>query len=1410
MARLSTLARFEVSGEILSEETVALLAARDCRLAGADMDAGDFAAAWELLSEQWQSIRQEVAEYDTERLRRRWIMPLLDLLGHDPQFLKSHTDYGDGRTVALTHRSRNVPFWLLGWKENADDRQETGRRKASPHEQFQEYLDQTDDDWGIVCNGKTIRLLHDYHKTLTRNYVEADLESIFEALDVDGFRAVWRIFRARQFQPDGKGVLPIEKLRDQSRQDGAEIGKELRKQVLQAIRTLGNGFLAADRTGELRTSLHADPRAVSEFYQALLRIVYRLLFLLYIENKPGWTPATSPIWASSYSITRLREQAEEGGTLRAEGEDHWEGLRVVFGIIRDGCEAFGIHPYGGELFNDERLGPLRDVPLKNSDLLRAIWLLTVFERNHQAIRVNFRTLRIDALGSVYEALLDVAPTLSAEGVFTFAEGTDRKLTGSYYTPPELVAELIGSALIPVIEDRLKDAVTPADQEAALLGITVVDSACGSGAFLLQAMDALAERLCLIRTGGEEPSDLDIRRARRDVMTHCIHGVDLNPMAVELCKFTLWLHVAHPKLPLSYLEPLIKCGNALVGVPLFGQVERAKAKIEAERQPLLARGDRMAAAKLQYIGWPETLPDEAFDPVAGDAKDFAKSAKTRNKQQRGGQLTLQQESINLNMERLAVAYKKVTAVGDYSIADVKEKDVRYRAYQRSREYGEPKLLADLWCAAFYWRLDAANADVPTQEWLSRAQTNPDGLPETIPAELDRITARVRPFHWEIEFPDVFQRGGFDCILGNPPWERIKLQEEEFFATRAPEIAHAKNKAVRGRMIAELTETNPVLLQDFEDAKHAAECDSKFMRQSGRFPLTAVGDINTYALFSEIDRVLLNQTGRAGIIVPTGIATDDTTKVFFGDLVSSRSLCSLFGFENEGGLFPGVHHAFKFVLLTIGEQGGTVSELAFLCRYVPDCHDPKRRFHLTSDEFSLINPNTRTCPVFRTRADADLTADIYGRVPILWNEEQGQNPWRIKFSAMFHMSNNSGLFKDAPAEDRFPLYEAKMLHQFDHRWGTYENATPEQLAVGTLPQPTLVQKADPNFTVTPRYWVENWDVWERVSDVPAGLVVACRKGLMKEVCLLLRQSHIAFPAALDDAEMLTWTRDFIIRQCPRWLMGFRDITSNVVTRTAIFSLLPLIAVGNKIPILLNISKASDACCLIANLDSIVHDYSARQKISGTTLNFFILKQFPVLPPKAYGDADVGFIAPRVLELVYTAWEMQPFAQDMGYDGPPFVWNEERRALLLAELDAYYARLYGLTRKQLRYILDPHGLSDAELADILDPWEDPTCAGPHLLPAHPTEDFPGETFRVLKNNDTAKYGDFRTRRLVLDAWARLEAELGPAVPRNYHDLLETPPPPAPQARQTAARNGHSGVSDGEFALVPPDWTPQGTLPI
>jgi hypothetical protein len=164
----------------------------------------------------------------------------------------------------------------------------------------------------------------------------------------------------------------------------------------------------------------------------------------------------------------------------------------------------------------------------------------------------------------------------------------------------------------------------------------------------------------------------------------------------------------------------------------------------------------------------------------------------------------------------------------------------------------------------------------------------------------------------------------------------------------------------------------------------------------------------------------------------------------------------------------------------------------------------------------------------------------------------------------------------------------------------------------------------------------------------------------------------------------------------------------------------------PLIFSDKSVKQICCLVANFNSIILDYVAKQKASGGNLNFYVVKQLPIIPPEWYTPKDIEFISSRVLELVYTAYDMKPFAQDMGYDGEPFIWDEERRAILRAELDAKYAKLYGLTRDELRYILDPADIYGA--------------------------DFPSETFRVLKNKEINKYGEYRTQRLVLAAWDML----------------------------------------------------------
>lgn len=618
------------------------------------------------------------------------------------------------------------------------------------------------------------------------------------------------------------------------------------------------------------------------------------------------------------------------------------------------------------------------------------------------------------------------------------------------------------------------------------------------------------------------------------------------------------------------------------------------------------------------------------------------------------------------------------------------------------------------------------------------------------------------------PGSTRCNGFDVILGNPPWERVKLQEQEFFAHRDPAVAGAPNAAARKKAIAALRDTNPALLAEFQEATRRAEGESHLLRSSGRYPLCGRGDINTYAVFAESMRDAISPTGRMGVIVPTGIATDDTTKFFFGDMVRSRTLASLLSFENEEFIFPGVHHSYCFSLLIVSGIATTQDqmEFVFFARQIEHLSPQSgRRFVLTPDDIVLLNPNTLTCPVFRSERDAEITKAIYRRVPVLIREATAatpeSNPWGLTFMAMFHMANASGLFippevacpavraalsgrsfvnvdsataavgpstgaadpatrgvdpstttvegltttkqgstttgegsttlvegstagvdrgstgvdgSDATQMLRelpfLPLYEAKMLHQFDHRWATYAREGADWLSTPILTKVnndgkeepdtrdvTPEEQANPAMLAAPRYWVS-------AAEVEARLIKTDK----------------------DGSVTWRWERE--------WLIGYRDISRANNDRTLIATIVPRFGISNKIPLMVfEDIDAKQAACLIACMNSFVVDYAARQKVGGTTLNFFIVKQFPVLPASSFAarcpwdesKTLSDWIAPRALELVYTAHDLAGFARDLGYDGLPFRWDPVRRAQIRAELDAAFFHLYGVSRDDAAYIMD-----------------------------------------------------------------------------------------------------------------------------
>jgi len=969
---------------------------------------------------------------------------------------------------------------------------------------------------------------------------------------------------------------------------------------------------------------------------------------------------------------------------------------------------------------------LDDCEITNSSFLAAVRSLAVTQTGQSRRLVDYKNLGAEELGSVYESLLELHPDIGTEPPsfeLKTAAGSERKTSGSYYTPTSLIDCLLNSALDPVLDEAAKKP----EPEKAILALKVVDPACGSGHFLIAAAHRIARRLASARTGEEEPPPDARRKALRDVIGHCIYGVDLNPMAVELCKVNLWIEALEPGKPLSFLEHRILPGNALLGTS----------------PALMEQG----------------IPDAAFNPIQGDDREACTKWRKVNKAERAAWEKKQQwlgfDEPWLKLGNLAQGLAALDNLGDSSIEAIREKERLYANTVRSSDYLDGQLLADAWCAAFVWKKESLIEYPITDEVYRQIERNPIAFQSdkrSMMAEIRRIATQYHFLHWHLAFPDVFRpspkaadaenpltgwNGGFDAVLGNPPWERIKLQEREWFASRRPEIAAAPNAAARRRMIAALETEDPALFDAFRDDLRIADGESHLLRNSGRFPLCGKGDINTYAVFAETNRMLLNLSGRLGCIVPSGIATDNTTKEFFASINESNTLVSLYDFENAVGLFEGVGHGrFKFCLLTIagGSRPATrTPDFFFFAHHTTDLDDQDRHFTLTAHDIALINPNTLTCPIFRSKRDAEITKAIYRRVPVLIREGPPlENVWGIRFQRMFDMSNDSHLFRtkeqlesqgfdlhanvfERGEEKYLPLYEAKMMYHFTHRYGDYAMRAEGSLDT-ELPRIPAAKLQDPDYAVMPRYWVEEWEVIKATSNVPRLLIQAVEaksEDLARQIIsawfagyaiaqgrendgntLLIRnvvsvwdsmdsalRTRFAAMALeneypLDENDFFWGTPEttfleigerLIRKRTPKWLIGFRRIARATDERTGLFSALPNVGMGDSV-FLMSVKVTAPAGCLIGSLSSFVFDYIVRQNIGGTNMSFFYVQQFAVLPPAHYRPEDIEFVHKRVLELAYTARDICGFASRLNYNGAPFQWDDDRRYLLRCHLDTF----------------------------------------------------------------------------------------------------------------------------------------------
>jgi N-6 DNA Methylase len=1245
--------------------------------------------------------------------RERWLTLLLSELGYGRAPVTGHGGLTvDDRQYPISHLSGAAPIHLLGWGVELDKRTPgvAGAAQRAPHAMVQEFLNRSGPHlWAILSNGRLLRLLRDSTTLTGQAYVEFDLEAMFDAELFAEFALLFLLAHESRVEVPDDGQPAdcwLERWRTTAISQGIRALNLLRDGVQQALEILGTGFLQHPANHHLRDDLDSRAIRLDEIHQSLLRTVYRLLFWAVAEDRD----ALLDPHADADAVARYREYFSSDGlrrlALRRHGTAHhdlWDGVMLVMTALgRTGGEArLGLPGLGG-LFYSNDADVLDGAKLGNQPLLAAVRSLSIVQPKGQPRRtVDFRHLGAEELGSIYESLLELVPRrdpLTQTFTLETLAGNDRKTSGSYYTPTDLVDLVLDTALDPVLDDAEKQT----DREAALLAVTACDPAIGSGHFMVAAARRIATRLAAVRTEEIDPTPTAVQNAMHDVVARCIYGVDVNPMAADLAKVSLWLEAMSPGRPLSFLDHHIKVGNALLGT----------------------------TPTLLHAG----IPDAAYVALTGDDKPTVTSWRKLNEQQRAGQASLFEDSgfaVGNAAERAAVEEVTDRAAGAQSLADVAWAAQRYATLRGTDQIIRDRRMADAWCAAFLSRKTRADTPIThsTLEQISTGIADQDAV-----AAIDAVATRHRLFHWHLEFPEIFGvpedgpantptgwLGGFSAVLGNPPWERVKLQEQEFFASREPAIANAKNAAARKKAIAALSAGNPALRADFEHAKRQSEAESQFLRGSGRYPLCGVGDVNTYSVFAEHFRGTLAPTGRCGIITPTGLGTDATTAPFFANTISGGRLAAFYDFVTGPEIWSGIgHNRFRFAVSSMtGGERLQEARLGFDNRHPRDVRGGDRVYALAADELRMLNPNTGTLPVFASRRDAEITLTCYRRHPVLVRDG-GPNPWGLRFSRLLDMTNDSGLFRSAEdltalgatfdgwawlkhGQQWLPLYEAKMLNFYQPRFATYAGLR-EGYEGTALPRLSDSELDAPSLEPLARYWISEADV---AKTVPTG-----------------------------------WNRE--------WLFGWRDIARASDERTFVSSTLPRAAVGNKFPVALPADPAL-VVLLQAVWSSIPFDYVCRQKLSGTSANYFIVKQLVCPEPASFdavplwsGEPLSTFVRSRVLELTYTSHRMASYAVDVmegvlgeTETGPPFRWLPDRRSQMRAELDAAMLHLYGLSRADAEHVLD--------------------------------------SFFVLRRYEERDHGEFVTKRLVLWEYDAMAEAARSRLP--YRSPLDPPPGDGPR---------------------------------
>lgn len=1190
-----------------------------------------------------------------------------------PDYLLFRDDQTRQQALALAHEHRR---YRLGttfleakkWEVPLDRAAGT----TAPSTQMLRYLSlaevQSDQRirFAVLTNGRHWRLYDQKARSRAEEFLEIDLaliaspDLITQPEEAERALRIFLLFFSREaFERDEHGHTLHERALRESRRYEERVTERLADTVFDRVfRELADALWRNDPQSR------DDDDYLEELREATLIYLYRLLFTLFAEDRHLLPTHNHPD-----GLTLMRDEialrADDRIAFSPTRVSYDNDLRQLWAQIDQGDDSLGIPPYNGGLFRDDQpilhrsripdaeFAPILD-GLSRTELVLA--------RKH----INYRDLSVQHLGSVYERLLEYELAVEDGHLIQRPNRFARKTSGSYYTPEELVLLIIERTIGPLVEERKaafrevpegadRETVERTDPASRILDLTVCDPAMGSGHFLVSLVDWLADRVLeamaeaeaerpgynsplsdrldtiashiqeeadrrgwSLPIGGLEPRHL----VRRIILKRVIHGVDKNPMAVELAKLSLWLHTFTVGAPLSFLDHHLRTGDSL-----FGEWVR-------------------------------------------DAQDFLVR---RRAMMTGALITGARQSVRAMVE--------IEQMSDADIHEVHTSAERFEAV----EHATGPLNAMLsFVQAWRWLASGDPADsIAFNSLVDGSEGDPDqialGLAEPRSANARSLTERLRTIaaqerflHWQVAFPNRWDDwtsaepvGGFDAVIGNPPWAKVELDVVNWFTGRDDIIAQARTDAIRNDMIAELRTQNPRLYDDYLAARESFSRAVGAAQTSGYYPLFSRGRPDLYQLFYEQALRLINPGGIVGLLVPSGIIADKAASAFVRSIAPAGRLLVFTDFgnrlRNQSIFFQEVHPSAHFAVTVVG--GAHRAEPIFKASFFSQTTNPAEL-----DEISLeiepamletLNPNTGTAMIFRDGRDAGITMAAYERVPIVRRGDQ-RPVWPVRFSQMLNQATDSHLFESAESLQQrgyypvalnrwqrrarvlLPVYEGKMVQAYDHRAADVAINPENRRRQGQGQDLNLGEHEDPSRYPTPRHFISR-------AKVP-------------------RRARLP------------------------WMIGYKDITATTNRRTMIAAIIPECGAVHTLPVLLPIENERPAYVraaplVLANLNSFAFDYFARQKVQGTHISWYIVEQLPVIRDydRQFGEKSAAqIVQDDVLALTYTSHDMEPFARDLGYEGSPFLWDEDDRRNRQARLDALYFHLYGLDIQEAEYIL------------------------------------------------------------------------------------------------------------------------------